>query len=194
MKTTFLLHGGMTRCKDERNDTFFQRVTEGLADGDTVLWIGLARRDREERERILQRDTDMILAHTSKAIEVAKAELGTLDEQAAAAHAIFITGGNTEGLVSDISQKDSFLEAIKGKVVAGSSAGAYLFAAYYFACQDAAIRPGLGVLPLRIMAHYGNPAFNATAENLNWFKENTPSDLELLVLPECEWRVMVKEL
>lgn len=186
MKTRFLLHGGGFSTPNENNDSFFKELTASLSDGDKVLFIGFARRDPAERLEIYERDKGYIQAQTDKNITVENAELETVAEQAQDAEAILITGGNTAGLVDDLRVNQDFLKAISGKVVGGSSAGAYLFATYYFACQDKEIREGLGVLPIRLMAHYGNPEFNATDETLKWFNEY-PEELELIAIPECEW-------
>jgi hypothetical protein len=41
------------------------------------------------------------------------------------------------------------------------------------------------------MVHYGNPDFNSTEESLLELKKHR-DELELIVLPECEW--VVKEI
>jgi hypothetical protein len=44
MKTKFILHGGMLSRGGPDNESFFQEFTKDLKDGDTVLWIGFARK------------------------------------------------------------------------------------------------------------------------------------------------------
>ncbi len=191
MKTTFILHGGMLSYENPHNDAFFKEFTKDLKDGDKVLFIGLARRNEEDRQRIYERDKGYILAQTDKDITIEGAELETIAEQAAAADAIFITGGDTMAMVDDLRGNEAFIDAIKGKVIAGSSAGAYLFSQYYWACSGNAVEQGLGVIPYRVKAHYGNPEFNSTEETLPIIEAVHP-EYELLLLPECEW--LVKEI
>jgi peptidase E len=191
MKTTFILHGGMLSHDNPSNDTFFQEFSKDFTDDTKVLFIGLARRNEEDRQRIYERDKGYILAQTDKSITVENAELETITEQAAAADAIFITGGDTMAMVDDLRENAKFIEAIKGKVIAGSSAGAYLFSQYYWACAGNEVEQGLGLIPYRVKAHYGNPEFNSTEETLSLIQA-VHQEYELLLLPECEW--VVKEI
>lgn len=178
----------MLKLKDPRNDAFFKELTEGLNDADKVLFIGFARRDEANRNEVYERDKKLILAQTKKDIEVVNATYDNLIEQATEAKVIFITGGETPQLVEDIWLYPNFFKAIKDKVVAGSSAGACLFSAYYFFSEEKGVLEGLGILPIRLMVHYGNAEYNATEENVQLLKAY-PEDLELVTLQECEWRV-----
>lgn len=191
MKTKFILHGGGLSHDNPHNDTFFQEFTKDLNDGDKVLFVGLARREPDNRQEIYERDKGYILKNTDKDIIVENAELSTLVEQAQEAKAVFVTGGNTTELQNDIASKPDFLKAIKGKVYAGSSAGALIAAKYKYACTANEVQEGLGWLPIRLMVHYGNPEFNSTEETKKIIEEYDPS-LELVLLPECEW--VVKEI
>jgi len=193
MKTKFILHGGRLRYDNPYNKSFFEEFTKDLEDGDKVLFVGFARRDLDERKEMYERDKGFILAHTDKNIIVENAEFDTLIQQTNEAKAIFVTGGNTDNLQADISSKPEFFEAIKGKVYAGSSAGALIAATYKFACSANEVQEGLGWLPIRLMVHYGNPEFNSTEET-KMELEKYPADLELILLPECEWTVKEIEL
>jgi peptidase E len=193
MNTIFILHGGKLKDESPKNDSFFREVVRGLQDEDTVLFIGFARRDEQDRNEVFERDKKLILAQTDKRIKVINATYSNLIEQAQNAQAIFITGGETPELVNDMKNYPNFLDAVRGKIIAGSSAGACLFSTYYFFNREKGILPGLGTLPIRLMVHYGNPHYHSTKETLEELKE-CPGDLELVVLPEHEWRVMEKEL
>ncbi|MDC1205317.1 Type 1 glutamine amidotransferase-like domain-containing protein [Candidatus Pacebacteria bacterium] len=193
MKTKFILHGGMLKYDSPYNTSFFKEFTKDLQGGDKVLFIGFARRDLDSRQEVYERDKGFILAHTDKDVIVENAELETLVEQAKEAKAIFVTGGDTTGLQNDIASKPDFLEAIKGKVYAGSSAGAMITAKYKYACSDDEVQEGLGWLPIRLMVHYGNPEFSSTEETKKVI-EKYDSSLELVLLPECEWQVKEIEL
>ncbi len=187
MKTTFILHGGRLKVSDPYNDSFCAEITKNLSDGDEVLFIGFARRDEEDRLKIYERDKGYILAQTNKDITVTNATYENLIEQIRNADVIFITGGETGELVKDIRKYPDFIDAIKGKVVAGSSAGAYLFSQYYFSNPEG-VCEGLGTLPIKIIGHYGNPQYKGTEESLHLLK-NYGEDLEVIVVNECEWTV-----
>lgn len=119
---------------------------------------------------------------------VENAEPDSFIEQAVEADAIFVAGGHTNALFADIAVKQGFYEAIKGKVYAGSSAGALIAEKYYFTSSANEIREGFGWLPIRLLTHYGNPDFNGTKETRQLL-ETYDDALELVTLSECEWRI-----
>ena len=45
MKTKFILHGGQLKFNVESNHLFFREVTKDMVDGDTLLFVGFARRE-----------------------------------------------------------------------------------------------------------------------------------------------------
>lgn len=186
MKTKFILHGGMTSQDNPHNDAFFTEFSKDLKDGDTVLYIPFAREAEEEQEEVFARDKHAILAHTDKQLQVLKANLEQFKDQLQEADAIFVTGGVTKVLKERLLTCPEFEELIKDKVYAGSSAGANVVAKFHTSGFAEGVQEGLGILPIGIIAHFGNPEFNATEESKEWF----PEDIELLTLPECEWKVI----
>ena len=186
MKTTFILHGGRLRYENQHNDSFFREITKNLKDGDIVLFVGFARKDQIERENIYERDRELILRQTEKKIIVENAKEESLIDQVKKSKAIFVCGGDTLGLQKIMEKYEGLTDAIKGKIFAGSSAGALICAKYYFACSAKAVYEGFGWLPICLMVHYGNPEFNSTDETLEELKQYSDS-LELIALPECEW-------
>lgn len=187
MKTRFLFHGGGFSHETKKEAEFFRGFTKDLSDGDTVLFIGFARPDDGERQEIFERDKGYVLASTDKDISVENAQLETVVEQTKQAQAILITGGDTRGLVADLKEKDGFIEALKGKVVAGTSAGAYLFSTYFYSCGENKVFPGLGTFPIKMVCHYGGTQFDITDEDVQKMKDYPGEGLELMVIPEQEW-------
>jgi peptidase E len=188
MKTKFILHGGRIRHQNEGNNAFLREVTKDLNDGDEILFIGFARRDEENRQEVYERDAALIRAQTDKDIIITNATHEDLMEQAKRAKAIFVTGGDSPELVKDIQQYPDFTHAIRGKVYAGSSAGACLVSTYYFGCNPPEVFRGLGWLPIRLLVHYGSEEYNATEEAVAKL-ERCPDSLELVKIPEYEWVV-----
>ncbi len=186
METKFILHGGMTSRNDPHNDTFFTEISKGLQDGDKILFVGFARKTDEEQERVYQRDKKVILSHTDKALIVEKAQLQSFATQITQADVIYVTGGVTKILKERLLSCPDFSDRIKGKTYAGSSAGANVVSLYHTSGFVEGIQEGLGILPLCVMAHYGNPEFNAVDENKHWFYAYS-KNCELLLLPECQW-------
>jgi peptidase E len=186
--TDFLLHGGQLKIKNKNNDGNFQKLTQKLEDGDEVLFIGFARPNEKDRLEIFQRDSKLIKAQTSASIKVINATYENLISQISKVKAVHITGGEAPHLVKEISKYPDFINALSGKVVGGSSAGACLFSTVYFFNSELGILKGLATLPIKMMVHYGNPAYDATDESLKLLK-NFDDNLELVVLKESEWVV-----
>jgi len=186
MKTKFLLHGGRLKLPDPRNDSYFRTLTQDLRDGDEVLCIGFARRSEAERREVFEREKKLFMRQTSSAINVVNATYEDLIGQVQVAKAIHITGGQTAELIEDIRQYPEFITALRGKTVGGSSAGACLFSKYCYSDASKKILEGLGLLPIRLLVHYGNPEFGGTEASV-LLLEQYSHKLELVCIEECAW-------
>lgn len=193
MQTKILLHGGRLRKKDQRNDSYFWALSEGLDDGDKVLFIGFARESINVEREVFEREKNYILAQTDKKIIVEMATRENLIDQIKSAKSIEITGGSTPKLAEIIKGYPDFVEAIKGKTVAGSSAGAYLFSRYYCSSETGKVLQGLGVLPIKISGHMDNPDY-VVAEDVIEKLGYVGDDCEMVLLDECDWIEKTVEL
>lgn len=193
--TKFILHGGRLAENNLHNASFFSEFSKTLNEGDTVLFIGFAREDEKERQEIFKRDTGLIQQHTDKKLVFENVELSTLREQVKKASAVFVTGGNTPVLVTALQTIDNELwkELLKNKVVAGSSAGVYVWSEKYFAGLYGEIRAGLGIIPYKTLVHFGNSDFNADRTALQHLIEDG-EDTNILVLRDFEWVITHQEL
>ncbi|HJM04708.1 MAG TPA: Type 1 glutamine amidotransferase-like domain-containing protein [Candidatus Saccharimonadaceae bacterium] len=185
MNTTFLLHGGRLRNKDVRNDLYFRELTKILSDGDNLLHIPFARTPDKQQE-VFEKEKEWILEQTDKKITVVMAKHENLIQQISSSKAIHITGGDCPKLVKEMQGYPDFVASLKGKVVGGSSAGACLFATYYWTGDTMSVHEGLGVLPVALLVHYGSEEFHATDAQLELLKPYAVG-LELLALEEAEW-------
>jgi peptidase E len=149
----------MLSHQDERNDSYFRKLTEGLSDGDQVLFIGFARRNEQERNEIYERDKKYILDQAQADVTCINATHDRIIDQIKQSKAVHITGGETPELIQDVVDYSDFVEGVKGKRVGGSSAGACLLSKFYFLNDQRGVLPGLGVLPIRIRVHSDNPKF-----------------------------------
>ncbi|MDQ5972381.1 MAG: hypothetical protein QG553_540 [Patescibacteria group bacterium] len=186
MKTTFLLHGGKLKLKDERNDSYFRELAKNLSDGDQVLFVGFARRGQDDRIEVYEREKQLFLKQAEANVEFVNATYDNFMEQVRAAKVIHITGGQSPELLKDIQKYPDFIDAIKGKVVGGSSAGACLFSTYYFYDDDSGVLEGLGTLPIRLRVHSDNPAYGKIEESISLLNKY-PNELELVLIEECAW-------
>lgn len=193
MKTKFILHGGCTSYENESNDNFFREVVKDLDDGATVLYVGFARQTEAEQQEVFERDSKELTLATNKRIVVEKASMETFVDQLARAAAIFTTGGTSKVLKERLRQFPEFKTLLAGKTYAGSSAGANAMAAYHTSADTEGALAGLGIIPVCVMGHYGNPEYNGIEEHEWWFDE-VRGDMELIRLPECQWVVREYEL
>ena len=186
MKTKFLLHGGHLSLNDERNNSYFQELTEGLQDGNTVLFVGFARLVESERQQVFEQDSKRIAVQSKAKVEVVNATHEDFLSQLKEAKAVHITGGMTTELVEDIRHYPEFEELIEGKTVGGSSAGACLLAAYYLTVNTRGVRRGLGLLQIRLKVHADDSEYGDMQTTLKLLDEY-PKDLECIVIDECAW-------
>jgi len=186
MATTILLHGGRLRLVDKRNDSYFQRLTRDLNDGDIVLQVGFACRDAVKRQIVFDREREFILNQTNKKLNVVEADYDNFESQLELAKSIHITGGESPYLIEDIKKYPNFIKIIQDKVVGGSSAGACIFSALYWYGEEDRMCNGLGTLPIALFVHKGSEEFNATEEKMINFKKHI-GNFELVALEECEW-------
>jgi len=77
-----------------------------------------------------------------------------LSEQLKNADVIYLRGGSTPALKAVLGEIRDLVDLVKGKIVVGSSAGAYVLSKYYYTHERDCIDKGLGILPIKTMCHY----------------------------------------
>jgi peptidase E len=187
MFTTFILHGGQTSTKSVSNTLFFKEIVSGLKHNDRVLFIGFGRADDKILSTYL-RDKKMLLAQTTVKIEVVSATHRDLLEQMKTASVVYIPGGDTRKLLAELKQHPYFTSLLAGKVVAGSSAGANVFATFCFSTNLKGIYKGLGALPFSLVCHYGNKELGADEAAVTLLSQHS-KELEIVTLPEQMFQI-----
>ena len=132
--TKYLLHGGATRTLSKSNHDFFVEIVKNLKTGGSLL-ICLHAKERQNwterfeelKKRFIEEtdrgDLNYILG--SDAIKM-------LTTQITNAQTIYIHGGETPWLMATLKQISNLKSLFKNKVIAGSSAGAYVLSKYYY--------------------------------------------------------------
>jgi len=182
MKTKLILHGGFDRGrKEEDSSDFYAEILKDLPEKAKVLIVPFAK----DLDRIPD-STKKVMAEFNKAksqedlnFEIAKKE--SFIKQIKSADAVYIQGGVTEKLLETLKEFPDFKESIKGKVVAGESAGANIFGRTAYSPHADKLLEGLGVLPLKIIPHY--------SEKYKDIFKNVEPNLETLRLSEYEYKV-----
>jgi peptidase E len=189
--TKYILHGGFSRVDNKLNAEYYQEITKDLSAGAKVLVILFSREEEEYDDLFKQEKGKILKSADNKQLEVQLASEDNFIEQVENADALVIRGGGTQKLISTLKKYPGFSNVIKGKVVAGSSAGAYILSTYYHSASADKIDEGLGILPLRVICHFQSDQFNVTEKAIEAINKY-PEGLELVVLKDYQWRVFIK--
>ncbi|MDP3964487.1 MAG: Type 1 glutamine amidotransferase-like domain-containing protein [bacterium] len=179
---TFLLHGGQAGIASESNDEFFRALVANKPEPVRVLLLPFARKNEEYTERYASNETRIQKVNPKMKLKFIHGEESALAQQTTEADAVYLMGGDTTKLLMALRSVPKVTELLQGKTVAGSSAGAYALAKYYWSNDDASLGKGLGMLPMKIFAHF-TPDKKIEYEKLAQYKENLP----ILALPEQAW-------
>ncbi|PLX26063.1 hypothetical protein C0580_00520 [Candidatus Parcubacteria bacterium] len=189
--TKYILHGGATSADSVHNDNFFKEMIKDLDSPANVLliyfatvedrWDSLLEDDKSKFAKANQENKDLVFS-------VAAKETDKLIEQISEADLVYMRGDKHTGvLVEKMLKVRNLTELFDGKIVGGSSAGAYAISKYFHSDSMGGIFEGLGLLPIKCTAHYSKEK-DPQVENLKNFKE----ELKVCAIPETEFIVIEK--
>lgn len=189
--TKFILHGGFTRVDNKLNTGYYYEITRDLKKDSKVLVVPFSREIKEYGDVLEQEKEKLLNSAGNKQLEIQLASEDNFIEQVKKTDALVIRGGDTLKLIRVLKQYPDFADFIKDKVVAGSSAGAYILSKYYHSADSGKINEGLGILPLRIICHFASDQFDVTEKAIAAINKH-PNNLELVVLKDYEWKVFIQ--
>ena len=129
-------------------------MAKDIPDGGTMLFVYFAT-ERSKEEKKYKEDSARIQSFVQeKKVVTMKATREHFMEEVEKADVIYIRGGDTQRLKSTLDTYPDFIRAIQGKVVSGSSTGAYVLSQYYFANSLGKVMEGYGCLPVGVICHY----------------------------------------
>jgi peptidase E len=192
--TKFILHGGMTRIPCENNDKFYKEIISSVNEPVKVLLIFFAAQkerwaelDKEHREKFTERAGNKKIE-----FKIASEKVEDFVDQINWCDIVYIRGGDTPMLKRQLEKVSNFKDLIKDKIVAGSSAGALVFAKYYYEQDYDQIFEGLNFLHVKIIAHYltkGEYAATSGKDKLKML-ENYKEKLPVYAIPETEFIIV----
>jgi peptidase E len=185
--TKFILHGGATSLPIKENKLFFKEILRGLKSPINLLIIYFSR-EEGEWPKLLKQDRPKFISAAGKRkvnIVLASKAIDEFLNQLKEADAIYMRGGDTLKLKRALSKVKNFRELLKNKVVAGSSAGAYVLAKYGYSNNLKRALEGFGILPIKVFGHYTKGQKNAL-EKLKKHKE----DLKTYTIEEGKFVVL----
>lgn len=155
--TKYILHGGNTHTKSEDNKKFFQEIVKDIPSPVNLLIVYFSREENEWQELLKDDKENFTSANPGKIINfvLASKDKNTFINQVKEAKAIYMRGGETILLIDALKDIKNLKELFKDKVIAGSSAGAYVLSRYYIDSRNE-MGEGLGILPIKTFAHYND--------------------------------------
>lgn len=190
--TKYILIGGYPHKAADGGKAFCEELVKDFEEPAKIL-ICLFARPEENWPTAFAQDQEFYtrnLPNTKFELQLAKTE--NFIKQMEWANAIYIRGGTTAVLMERLKQSGDWVSALKGKTLAGSSAGADLIAKHYYDLDTLKLGSGLGLVPVKTLVHYGS---NYNAPNIDWDKaevelDNYKEKLEILKLPEGGFKVI----
>lgn len=191
--TKFILHGGFTSADNEHNRTFYREMTAGVPDGGTVLLVYFAVTDGKLEEKFEQDKGRILVGAGDRSLNIQVATRENFIEEVKAADAVYMRGGSTETLLTTLKEYPDFKEAITGKIISGSSAGAYVLSTHYYSSSNHKVGVGLAILPARVICHYQSEHrdFQEKEDPIR-VMEGYPNELDLIVLKDHEWKAVIR--
>jgi len=178
MKTKVVVSGGYAEEPNVPNSQFFKEILKDTCDEITILLILFSRPEEVWDDKSKRTISQFNKVRGTKKIHYIVSKHDELEEQISKSDIIYIRGGTTSLLTSEIARHPKFIELIKGKVVAGESAGTYLLSDYYYSKSEGGIFRGLGLLPVKTICHFEGK----NEEQL----DKCPEGLEKLLLKSYE--------
>lgn len=188
MRTKFILHGGYTSERNNLNQSYFTEMVNDISDEGNILLVYFALKDEDVEEKYQDDSERLHTVAPGKRVKTVKASRKGFVDEVRDADVIYIRGGDTRKLRTALDAYPDFREAIRGKTVSGSSAGAYVLAKYYFSNSLNKIMEGYGCVPVRLVCHYES-GIHPIPENVDPVSvmDEYDNDAELIALKDHEW-------
>lgn len=187
MARRYILHGGAGRKVPAGYKAYFREILIRLKREPMVLLVYFSR-PKEEWQNLFEQDRKEFVEYCPEwkiNFILASEEPGEFRKQIAVSDAIYVRGGSDVLLQDVVKSIPDFTALIKDKVYAGSSAGMNLVAKYYFSSERKRVEKGLGVLPIKVIAHWNGSNIN----DLHMLEQHGES-LKIYRVPEAEFVII----
>lgn len=187
--TKYILHGGAAKRDTEDNKKFFREITSNLSDSATILVVCYAMKE-SCWDDVLNADKITFSSVSSEKnlnLVLADKKTSAFIEQIKNADVIYMHGGDTHVLKEYLDKIPDLENVWKGKVVAGTSAGALVLAKYFYENDDDTYNEGLGIFPFKLFCHYTEEKTDKL-EKLKQFKES----IEVHTIPDEKFFIIEK--
>ncbi len=189
-KIKYIFHGGGARIESDSNTDFYRELVKDVPEDGTVLFVYFASRGDDYNERLMHDREQCIKVSEGKNLSFLVATEEVFIEQVAKADAIYLRGGSTQKLLDSLKGYPNLRKHFEGKIVAGSSAGAYVLSTFYSSHYEDVASEGLAIVPVGVVTHFQSEKMPPKAGAVEALK-NTAQDLRLIILREGEWEVVL---
>lgn len=166
--TKFILAGG----SDSQYPNYWQELDRVLASetSNKAVLSCMFSRDIEDRTEAHHRFDHLFKEHLSSVETIVHATEEKFYDQIDQTDIVYLHGGSTEKLLAAIPDTSKFLEAVKGKIVIGSSAGANFLSKACYSPSKQALMNGSGILPVGVVVHYGVDSFKEQSFTIQFWQ------------------------
>ena len=155
MSTKIVLHGGYEKvATNEDNSRFFTEILKGTEGTVRVLVILFARSEDRVDSGYNKVSREFLSAADVRSIELVAATKDGFLEQIKDSDVIYFCGGETQRLQDSLNEFNGIAELMKGKVVAGESAGANILCAKSWSPSAQSWISGIGLVPVKFVPHF----------------------------------------
>jgi peptidase E len=186
MKTTFILHGGFDRNKNEENLEFYQDILSYSSDKVKILLVCFATEDEKVDQKVAKLKNRFQKVSGNKILSFEVANRSDFRTQIQVADIIYFCGGQTFRLLGVLKEFPALKDWIKEKVLVGESAGANVWGKYFYSPNADKIEKGLGFIPIKIIPHF--------VPKYAHLLDKVETNLQELNLPEYTFKVFEVDL
>lgn len=152
--TKYVLNSGGLRDKTELSRLFYSEILKGFGEKPKLLLCFFAQ-PRDDWEEKYKQDLESIpmfvLDGVQPIFEIAFPE--TFAEQVERSDVIYMHGGD-DHLIQYWLKRFDIEKIFKGKTIGTNSASSHALAKYFWTCDWRKCMDGLGILPIKFLAHY----------------------------------------
>ena len=185
MQTKFILHGGFTPKTAQEDNAFFKEILKEVPQNPKVLLVYFA---KEENRIAKNQEEDIAQFEKNKRDKTLSFEIANekeFSDQVVRSDIVYLHGGSSAKILETLSKFKNLKQLLKGKTVAGDSAGANVLSICFYSRSSDKIFEGLGILPIKLIPHHSEDQ----NEKLQELKKYYP-ELETVILSEYQMRIL----
>jgi len=186
--TKYILHGGHVRFINKYNNSFFAEIANSIPKSGTVL-LNYFSALNKDINKYAKEDTKKLSTYGKNLnIKTVIADSKRFVQQLKLADALYMRGGRNPLIFNRLGKIKNLERLFEGKVIAGSSAGAYVLVKHFYGNITHRLRDGLGILNVKAYCHFKQKDTGVVKRLLEYGDKNIP----LITLPVYKWVILYK--